>query len=88
LFIEVEREGRITRILFDTGLTGDPLIRNSELLGVDLSQVDFVMVSHNHYDHTGGLLKALKEIGRKVPIVMHPEIFEPKYMIKTCSSND
>jgi len=83
LFIEVEREGRITRILFDTGLTGDPLVRNSKLLGVDLSQVDFVIVSHNHYDHTGGLLKALKEIGRKVPIVMHPEIFEPKYMIIT-----
>lgn len=81
LFIEVKYENKLFRILFDTGLRGDPLITNSKLLNVNLSQVDFVVISHNHYDHTGGLLKVLKEIGKKVPVIMHPEVFEPKYMI-------
>jgi 7,8-dihydropterin-6-yl-methyl-4-(beta-D-ribofuranosyl)aminobenzene 5'-phosphate synthase len=81
LFIEVECEDKFTRILFDAGFTGEPLIRNANLLGVNLHQVDFVIISHNHYDHIGGLLEVLKKIGRKISVVMHPEVFEPKYMI-------
>jgi len=42
------------RILFDTG-AGNALLANAAQLGVDLAQADFLVLSHGHYDHTGGL---------------------------------
>jgi len=50
--ILVEAKGR--RILFDTGQTG-LVAENGEKLGIDLSSIDSVVLSHGHYDHTGGL---------------------------------
>jgi len=44
-----------TRILFDTGNNGDTLAHNAKAKGVDLSRLDFVVMSHRHGDHMGGL---------------------------------
>ena len=71
----IERDG--TRILFDTG-QGDVLRHNASRLGVDLGTADAIVLSHGHYDHTGGLAGVLNEIGRK-PVYAHPAAFEPKY---------
>src|SRR5438477_2431576 len=43
------------RILFDTGNNPDILARNAKAKGVDLSKLDFVVLSHRHGDHMGGL---------------------------------
>jgi 7,8-dihydropterin-6-yl-methyl-4-(beta-D-ribofuranosyl)aminobenzene 5'-phosphate synthase len=48
------------RILFDTGNNGDIFAHNVEAKGVDLKQLDFVVVSHRHGDHTSGLSHLLK----------------------------
>lgn len=50
----VEADGHT--ILFDTGMRPDTVLKNAEELGVDLSSVDTVILSHNHFDHTGGLV--------------------------------
>lgn len=81
LLIEAESKGSTIRVLLDTGLTGDTLINNCKELGINLSQVDAVVISHNHYDHTGGLLKVLDKIKKPVPVIMHPDVFQPKYAI-------
>ena len=47
------------KILLDTGAS-DGFMANAELLGVDLSQVDTVILSHGHSDHTGGVLPFTK----------------------------
>jgi 7,8-dihydropterin-6-yl-methyl-4-(beta-D-ribofuranosyl)aminobenzene 5'-phosphate synthase len=49
----IEYGGR--RILFDTGNDGEIFARNVRRLGVDLRHLDFVVISHRHADHTGGL---------------------------------
>ena len=54
----VEAGGK--RILFDTGDNPDILAANAKALGVDLSRVDFVVVSHRHGDHMGGMEYLLK----------------------------
>lgn len=46
------------RILFDTGATGEVLLRNAATMGVDLSGVRHIVLSHGHWDHGGGLLEA------------------------------
>jgi 7,8-dihydropterin-6-yl-methyl-4-(beta-D-ribofuranosyl)aminobenzene 5'-phosphate synthase len=52
LSILVESRGK--RVLFDTGQT-DAFLKNAKRLGIDLSGIDAVVLSHGHYDHGGGL---------------------------------
>ena len=64
------------RILFDTGYS-DAAARNAEKMGIDLTAVDMIVLSHGHDDHTGGLL-FLPESQRKVPLYAHPAVFSPR----------
>ena len=48
------------KLLVDTGAS-DAFLKNAEKLGVDIKQVDTVILSHGHYDHSGGLLAFVKE---------------------------
>jgi len=68
-----------TRILFDTGLDGEVLLHNIKALGIDPDSVDYVVLSHRHSDHTGGLLEFLRARTRPVMVVAHPAIFEPAF---------
>jgi 7,8-dihydropterin-6-yl-methyl-4-(beta-D-ribofuranosyl)aminobenzene 5'-phosphate synthase len=61
----VEADGR--RILFDTGKFPETVLRNSRELGVDLSTVEEVILSHNHIDHTGGLVALRRELSKTNP---------------------
>ena len=65
------------RVLFDTGQTG-LLIENAEILGVDIAKADAVVLSHGHYDHTGGLAAVL-EIAPRVIVYAHPAATQPKF---------
>lgn len=46
-------------ILFDTGWDGDILISNMKLLGINPKDIDLVVISHSHWDHSGGLAQLL-----------------------------
>lgn len=64
-------------ILFDTGQSFEVLSHNAEALGIDLGTVTDIILSHGHYDHTGGLLDAAME--SRARILCHPDVFEKKY---------
>ena len=61
----VEVDGR--RILFDTGANDDTVQRNLKVMGLDLSDVEVVILSHNHADHTTGLLTLRRQFAAKTP---------------------
>ncbi len=65
------------KILFDTGQSGS-VLDNARAMGEDLRDVDFIALSHGHYDHTGGLEKVL-EINKTAKVVMKRSILEEKY---------
>lgn len=65
------------KILFDTG-AGDAFIKNAQSLGIDLSQIDSVVLSHGHYDHGGGL-NAFKQINNHAKIYIHPNACDAHY---------
>jgi 7,8-dihydropterin-6-yl-methyl-4-(beta-D-ribofuranosyl)aminobenzene 5'-phosphate synthase len=56
----VEADGQT--VLFDTGARPDTVLKNARELGIDLSAVDTVILSHNHWDHTGGLVTLRREL--------------------------
>ncbi len=56
----IEADGH--RILFDTGSRPDTVLQNARTLRVDLSDVEDVVLSHNHGDHTGGLVRLRQEL--------------------------
>ncbi len=63
-------------ILFDTG-QGKALFSNAHSLGINLEQAAAVVLSHGHYDHTGGLEKLLQTADR-VKVYAHPAVFRHK----------
>jgi 7,8-dihydropterin-6-yl-methyl-4-(beta-D-ribofuranosyl)aminobenzene 5'-phosphate synthase len=64
-------------ILFDTGQS-DALIHNADLLDIDLSKTDTVVLSHGHYDHTGGL-SAILDIAPDAEVYLHPDAAKMRY---------
>ena len=64
-------------ILFDTG-SSDALIHNADLLDIDLSQTDAIVLSHGHYDHTGGV-KAVLDLAPKAVVYLHPDAANIRY---------
>ncbi len=75
LSLYIDANGR--RILFDAGQT-EAFADNAALLGMDLQSVDLAILSHGHYDHSGGLLRFLQE-NDHAPVYMHRAAPEPHW---------
>jgi len=63
-------EAGSSRVLFDTGQTPEVLLHNAECLGIALESADAVVLSHGHFDHTGGLGEVMKRTGG-IPLFLH-----------------
>ncbi len=72
LGIWVEWEGM--SLLYDTG-AGQGLLPNMRALGLDVRRVDAVVLSHGHYDHTGGLGPLLEARAEPLDVWAHPDLF-------------
>lgn len=68
------------KILLDTGAS-DVFIRNAEQLGIDLSDVDYVFISHGHSDHAGGL-RYFMEHNRQAQVIVSPDAMSGKFFSK------
>jgi 7,8-dihydropterin-6-yl-methyl-4-(beta-D-ribofuranosyl)aminobenzene 5'-phosphate synthase len=77
----IEADGR--HILFDTG-QGPALPMNARTLGVDLRQTDMVVLSHGHYDHTGGIPHVL-HVAPNAHVYCHPGVVQPRYSLRNGS---
>jgi 7,8-dihydropterin-6-yl-methyl-4-(beta-D-ribofuranosyl)aminobenzene 5'-phosphate synthase len=65
-----------TSVLFDTGLSPDAMITNADRLGIDLSDVNAVVLSHGHFDHAGGLAGLRGRLATtSMPMVVHPLVW-------------
>ena len=71
----VEADG--AKVLFDTG-QGMALAHNAKQLGIALEQLDAIVLSHGHFDHSGGLAETLRTAGR-ARVFVHPAALGPRY---------
>jgi len=62
-------------VLMDVGISGTCFLHNADLLKVDLSKVESVILSHGHFDHFWGLQKVLSRLRKGIPLILHPEAF-------------
>lgn len=75
LSIWIETDNK--NILFDTGQS-DIFSRNAEQTGVDISKADLLVLSHGHYDHTGGVPEFFR-LNHHAPVYIHPEAFQVRF---------
>ncbi len=65
----------VGHILFDTGVSPNGVIVNAKRMGIDLSEVSYVVLSHGHYDHFGGLQAIVKTVNKiDLPIITHEDM--------------
>ena len=69
-------------MLFDFGFSENGAAQNAATLGVDMTEIEAVALSHGHSDHTGGMEKLTAMIGKRdIPFVVHPSAFKsPRYL--------
>jgi 7,8-dihydropterin-6-yl-methyl-4-(beta-D-ribofuranosyl)aminobenzene 5'-phosphate synthase len=74
--VTVRRGDTTTSVLFDTGLSPDAMVTNADRLGLDLSGVHAVVLSHGHFDHAGGLAALAGRRGtQSLPMIVHPLVW-------------
>ena len=83
LSLLIEADGK--RILFDTGQSGD-FIKNAKTLNQNLLDLNYVIISHGHYDHSGGFRKFIEVVEKSPKLIVGEEFFAPKY--KRVSENE
>jgi 7,8-dihydropterin-6-yl-methyl-4-(beta-D-ribofuranosyl)aminobenzene 5'-phosphate synthase len=76
--ISVRRGGNTTTLLFDTGISPDGMTDNADRLAIDLRDVQGLVLSHGHFDHTGGLAGLAAR--RRLPMTVHPLVWTRRRM--------
>ncbi|NCD34294.1 MAG: MBL fold metallo-hydrolase [Spartobacteria bacterium] len=72
----IETEGHA--LLFDTGKSA-AFLSNASELGLDLSRTETILLSHGHYDHSGGLRHLIEKVTNRFDLLVSPGFFDPKY---------
>src|SRR5450759_3582308 len=84
MLVRVLRGRKSVSILFDTDISADGVVENAKRMGLNLSEVEYVVLSHGHYDHFGGLVAALKTINKaNLPLIVHEDMFKTRATANT-----
>jgi 7,8-dihydropterin-6-yl-methyl-4-(beta-D-ribofuranosyl)aminobenzene 5'-phosphate synthase len=66
-------DGQRHSLLFDTGATVGGLVHNLRAMGVNPQEIEAIVLSHGHFDHTTGLNGLVKELQPLPPLLVHPD---------------
>ena len=68
-------------LLFDTGVSENGVIYNTDLFGIDLRTIEAIILSHGHMDHCRGLVSVLKRMLKPTDIIVHPDAFLKRWAV-------
>jgi len=79
VLIRVLCDGKFHAVLFDTGISPEGVVTNAKRMGLNLREIEGIILSHGHYDHFGGLQKVLKAVKKEnLPIIVHEDMFRTR----------
>jgi 7,8-dihydropterin-6-yl-methyl-4-(beta-D-ribofuranosyl)aminobenzene 5'-phosphate synthase len=79
--LEGAKGSDVMRILVDVGQNSQALLNNMELMNISPAIIDAVVLTHCHYDHTQGVARMVKEIGRRnIQVIAHRDIFRLNFI--------
>jgi 7,8-dihydropterin-6-yl-methyl-4-(beta-D-ribofuranosyl)aminobenzene 5'-phosphate synthase len=79
MLVRVFCDNKMHEMLFDTGGSSEGAVTNAIRMGIDLSDIGSIILSHGHYDHFGGLLAVLRVVNKAgLPIVVHEDMFRTR----------
>jgi 7,8-dihydropterin-6-yl-methyl-4-(beta-D-ribofuranosyl)aminobenzene 5'-phosphate synthase len=82
VLIDITSGSMTRRLLFDTGVSKDGILKNMKSMNIVPSTIDAIVLSHGHTDHAMGLIGLLDKTGRKgLPFVIHPDAYLPRKLI-------
>lgn len=82
MLLRVRRGDRQGAVLFDTGDSRQAILHNLDALEVRLPEVNAIVLSHGHADHSIGLTALLDRLGeRRLPVVLHPEAYLERKLV-------
>ena len=82
LLIKIYTKDKTYELLFDTGYTQTCIQNNLKRLSIGLENLEAIVISHFHMDHTGGLGWVIEECKRGIPVFVHPDAFlYPRYSV-------
>jgi 7,8-dihydropterin-6-yl-methyl-4-(beta-D-ribofuranosyl)aminobenzene 5'-phosphate synthase len=74
--VVVRKEGREHRVLFDTGNTPDGIVENMRMMDLSPGDVEAIVLSHGHSDHTTGMDGITRALGpTNLPVLIHPQFW-------------
>jgi 7,8-dihydropterin-6-yl-methyl-4-(beta-D-ribofuranosyl)aminobenzene 5'-phosphate synthase len=80
--VTVRRGQNTHTVLFDTGITPDGCAENLRRLGKDLSDIEVIVCSHGHFDHTAGLSGLASRLGvAHLPVLVHPQFWTRRRLV-------
>lgn len=76
LLVTVRKDERTHQVVYDTGVSPDGMVENMRRLQVDPRDIEAVVCSHGHFDHTAGLDGLVRRLGRvSMPVLIHPDFW-------------
>lgn len=76
-----ENSTKTNKFLFDTGVSKEGIVNNSDVLGINLKDIETIILSHGHFDHISGLISTLGRLKKSVEIIAHPEAFLRRWLV-------
>ncbi len=80
LLVKVHVKGETHSVLLDTGYSNVAAPHNMKLLGLNAKEIEAIVMSHGHMDHTGALKEMIGAIGTGVRVILHPAVFLPRFL--------
>jgi 7,8-dihydropterin-6-yl-methyl-4-(beta-D-ribofuranosyl)aminobenzene 5'-phosphate synthase len=79
--IKYDNSSKTSKFLFEAGVSPDGLLTNANILGLNVADIDGILLSHGPADNYAGLMKVLQHISRQIPLYAHPDAFLKRWLI-------